>query len=172
MTNGAGSKMYFADVTYWCRAEFNQRWMWVLQTRKDPTLQIYLPSTSPQAHVQFSLCVQGDGATDGSRDPETKAWGWGQDGLDSVSIPVTWHPHLRVRVCFSLQCHVQMESWISRGVLEIKEEKGHRVCGCFIPRNSLNVARPPVTKMEHFFAQSISSITDILPNYGPFATLR
>lgn len=103
---------------------------------------------------------------------EAKTWGCGQDDLDSVSIPVTQHPLLRVHVCFSLQCRVQRESWKSQGMLEIKQDKGRRVCGNFITRNSLNVAYPPGGKIEYFFAQSISSITDTLPNYGPFVYIE
>lgn len=60
----------------------------------------------------------------------------------------------------------------SQGMLEIKGEKGCRVCGGFITRNSLNVAYPPGTKIEYFFSQSISSTTDTLPNYGPFVYIE
>lgn len=45
-----GLREYFAEGTHWCQTEFNQRWIWVLQTRKYCVVQIYLPSASTR-HV-------------------------------------------------------------------------------------------------------------------------
>lgn len=82
--------------------------------------------------------------------------------------------HILGSMCVSL-CNAvyKWKAVKSQGMLEIKGEKGRRVCGGFITRNSLNVAYPPGTKIEYFFfSQSISSTTDTLPNYGPFVYIE
>lgn len=145
-------RKYFAEVTHWCKVEIN---LWFGSRKSENTPWSRLTSfPPPSSTLQFSLYEWLVVKPVMTLQQECESVG---RTIWILFPPLLHSTSCRVHVWSPLQCHVYPGSWKSRAVLEIKEKKGPKVCGCFITWSSLNVAYTPVTKILFLLKASAAS---------------